>query len=172
MRICLMPMTALLAACGGSEPACPPPTDDEARAAYVRAIRADFIDSPQRHEQVDPGALANGSAADVPETMGKSFNAESENSARLNAQQRIDSLGKVTVGECSWGGIDSGNVVPQSRRRIEGRVENGYTCDYEVFHHTPTRGLVSARGSGAFYQRDGRYEFAGIEEANFKEVVD
>jgi hypothetical protein len=156
----LLPLL-LLAGCG-SDPAYPPPTADEAKAAYARAIRADLIDSPPQRTFAGPAAIVPG---DTPRSAlaktGGVLNQEAELGDRAIAPGRLASLDKVTVGECAWGSIDPATVRPYGRGRVEGQVGEGFSCDFEVFHDTDTRGLVSARGTGFFFHREGSYDFAG-----------
>jgi hypothetical protein len=102
--------------------------------------------------------------------VGRVLLAESERSARLEAQKTIASLSRVSVGACAWGPIDPDDVKPSGRARVEGAVRDGYRCAYEVFHNTQTRGRVSAKGTGFFFHRAGSYDFAASEEANFAPV--
>ena len=160
----------LVAGCG-SDPAYPPPTDAEARAAYARAIQADLIDSPPRHtaEGVS-GPEPGDTPAEAGHKVGTILLTESERTARLDAPRLLASLDKVTVGNCSWGSIDPIDIKSHGRARVEGQVEDGYTCDYEVFHDTETRGPVSAKGTAYFFHRDGSYDFAGVEVESFAPV--
>lgn len=172
MRALNLPPLVLLAACG-SDPAYPPPTNEEARAAYVRAIRADLIDAPPERRIESPTRLEPG---DSPEEAGRKVGsvllAESEQTSRLEAPRRIAGLSKISVGECSWGSIDPDDIKPHGRERVEGKVSDGYSCDYEVFHNSDVRGLVSAKGTGFFFHRDGSYDFAGSEVSSFERVAD
>jgi hypothetical protein len=168
---CLSLLPLLLLPACGSEPTYPPPTNAEAKAAYVRAIRADLIEAPPKYTVEGP---ANLEAGDSPNEAGRKVGsvllAESERSARLEARKSIASLTKVTVGECTWGSIEPDDIKPHGRDRVEGKVEDGYSCAYEVFHNTDTRGPVSASGTGFFFHRDGSYDFAGSEEGSFAPV--
>jgi hypothetical protein len=165
----LSPVAFLFLAGCGADPAYPPPVDIEARAAYIRAIRADLIESPPRHTVEGPTNLAPG---DTPGAAGRKVGSvwltEGERNARLDAQRRIASLMRIVVGECSWGSVDPDDVRPTGRDRVEGKVDAGYSCEYEVFHNTATRGQVSAKGRGFFFQRDGSFDFAGSEEGTFE----
>lgn len=164
-------LPALFLAGCGSDPAYPPPTDAEARAAYARSIQADLIDSPPRHTAE---GVSGPQPGDTPTEAGRKVGtimlSESERSARLDAPRLLASLDKVTVGNCSWGSIDPDDIKPHGRARVEGKVEDGYTCEYEVFHDTETRGPVSAKGTAYFFHRDGSYDFAGVEVDSFEPV--
>src|SRR5687767_6345301 len=108
---CLSLLPLLLLAACGSEPAYPPPTNGEAKAAYVRAIHADLIEAPPKHAIDGPANLEPGdSPNEAGRKVGSVLLAESERNARLEARKRIASLTKVTVGECAWGSIDPGDV--------------------------------------------------------------
>lgn len=162
---------SLLAAGCASEPAYPPPTGDEAREAYVRAIRADWIDRPAPQPPQGETALVPG---DSPDEAGRKvfgvLDYESEMNTRAMAPGLIASLDKVVLGQCEWGGLDAADVKHFARHRIEGAVSEGYGCDYRVFHQTESRGLVSAAGEGYFFHRDGSYDFAKVDEESFEEV--
>ena len=156
-----------LTACG-SDPAYPPPTDSEALAAYARAIRADLIDSPPEHSADGPTRLEPGDSPDeAGRKVGSALLQESERTARLDAPRILASLSAVTVGECEWDSIDPDEIRPHGRTRVEGKIADGYRCSYQVIHDTAARGRVSASGTGYFFQRDGSYDFAGVEEDSF-----
>ena len=169
MRRILILLPLLATACS-SEPMYAPPTNSEAQSAYIRAIRADLIESPPRHPAETPAAADAERPDQYAARMGRSFAAEAENSSRSNARSRIQSLDRVNVGDCSWGSIDSDDVRPGGRQRVEGAATEGYSCSYEVFHNSPVRGPVSARGTGYFFHREGSYDFGSVEEASFEEV--
>lgn len=163
-------LAALLVAACASEPAYAPPTDDEARAAYVRAIRADWIESPPPQPPEGPTAVVPG---DTPTEAGRKVGSvmeyESEMNTRAAAPGRIQRFDRIALGECGWAGIDADDIQAAGRGRVEG-IGEGYRCAYEVFFDTPTRGRVSAEGAGYFFQREGSYDFGEIEQATFEEV--
>ena len=163
-------LAALLLAACASEPAYPPPTEDEARAAYVRAIRADWIESPPPQPPEGPTAVVPGDApAEAGRKVGSVLEYESEMNTRAAAPGRIQRFDTIALGECEWSGIDADDIQPAGRGRVEG-IGEGYRCAYEVFFDTPTRGRVSAEGAGYFFQRDGSYDFGEIEQATFEPV--
>src|SRR5688572_13055637 len=148
-------LAALFVTACASEPAYAPPTDDEARTAYVRAIRADLIDTPARRTPAGSTAIVPGdSPAEAGGKAAGVLSSEAERNDRAMAQRNIDSLQRLTLGDCEWASVDADDIRPYGRERAEG-VAKGYRCDYEVFHNTEQRGLVSASGTGYFFHRDG-----------------
>ena len=170
MKSLAAPSLALLlvTACT-SEPSYPPPTPDEARAAYVGAIRADWIDSPPPQPPQGPTAIVPG---DTPASAGRKaasvLDYESDMNSRAIARTSLESFAKLALGTCEWTSIDASDVKLPARDRVEGVADHGYLCAYEVSHDTATRGRVSAKGSGYFFHHEGSYDFAKIEEANFE----
>ena len=164
-------LAALLVTACASEPAFAPPTEDEARAAYIRAIRADLIDTPAQRTPAESSAIIPGDTpAEAGRKAGGVLSSEAERNDRAMAQRNIESLGRITLGECEWAAIDPDDIRPYGRERVEG-VAQGYRCEYEVFHNTEQRGLVSARGTGYFFHRDGSYDFGQIEQATFERAA-
>ena len=161
--------TLIVGACA-SEPAYPPPTAGEARQAFVRALRADRIETPLPQPPRQPTAIVPG---DTPGEAGRKaasvLEYESEVNSRAIAHVLLASLTSLTLGDCRWTAIDADDVKRVSRPRLDGIAE-GYRCAYEAFHHSQERGRVSAEGAGYFFQRDGRYDFAEIEQATFEPV--
>lgn len=163
-------LAALLAGACASEPTYAPPTEDEARAAYVRAIRADWIDSPPPRPPEGRTSIAPGDTpSEAGRIVGSVMEYESEMNTRATARSSLESFDRLALGECEWGGIDADDIQPAGRGRVEG-IGDGYRCAYEVFHDTATRGLVSAEGAGYFFQRDGGYDFGEVEQATFEPV--
>ena len=167
---CAALVISLVTACT-SEPTYPPPTADEARAAYVGAIRADWVESPPPQPPQGPTAIVPG---DTPGSAGRKaatvLDYESDMNSRAIARGQLQSFAKLVLGECEWTGIDPSDVDLPARDRVEGIADDGYLCGYEVFHDTASRGRVSAKGSGYFFHHEGSYDFARIEEANFEPV--
>jgi hypothetical protein len=160
----------LLAGCGAaSKPTHPAPTEEEATLAYAHAISADWIDSPPPEPPEGPTAVAPGDTpGEAGRKVGSTMAYASDMETRAMAPGLIESLRKVTVGDCEWTAVDAAKVKAYSAHRVEAEATDGYLCAYEVFHDTKARGLVSAKGSGYFYRHEESWDFAQIDQANFE----
>lgn len=173
-RQSLLPALAalLLAACAAASKATyPPPGDEEAGAAYLHALTADWIESPapeppEAASAVGPGDTSGEAGRKVVGTMAYA----SEMETRAITQRKVGTLRKVTVHDCDWTSVDGKKVKAHSSKRVEAEATDGYRCAYEVFHETGSRGLVSAKGTGYFYMHEGGWDFAEIDEARFAPV--
>jgi hypothetical protein len=160
---------ALVGACA-SEPGYAPPTETEARGAYVRALRADWVDSPPPQRPSQPTAIGPGDApADAAGKAARALAYESAVESRAIARSQLSSLASLRLGACNWSDIDAGEVKPVAGARLAGVVE-GYRCAYRVVHDSAQRGRVGAEGTGYFFQRAGTYDFAEIDQAAFEPV--
>jgi hypothetical protein len=170
-KFAILFLCMVLSACT-SDPAYAPPTNDEAKSAVIAGIHADLIDGPIHNKMPDNPAVGPG---DDPisgmKKVGGSMASLSELNDRADAQSDIDSLLKIEIGVCDWGSVDPDNLQAYGKERlIQGKISEAYTCTYEMYSDTSTRGQVSAKGRGYFYKASGGYFHADIERSSWEEV--
>jgi hypothetical protein len=118
----------------------------------------------------DPVVRTGDSPEAAVEKVGGTMQSMAESEDRAGAQELVDNLAAVQMGACEWDSVNVGKLKAYGRERMEDQIPAAYVCKYVVMVDTNTRGRVKADATGYFYQQDGEFFQATIDQTAWVEA--
>ncbi|MFT4027022.1 MAG: hypothetical protein QM676_09505 [Novosphingobium sp.] len=136
-----------------------PPTEAEAKAAFVREMKS-YLLRPSSVEK--PSAtLLDAAVPEVAMAKGAYYAFDSYRDAqdRNTVRGKISSLQRVEVSNCEWETVRWAKVDDQAEARMAG-IHFGHFCKCREFHRIASGDMVSRTGSGYFFRDEQGFQFA------------